>query len=49
MMLSKIHTDRNVVGMLTKVILSGKFGLCTRLVGLSSKRNGKEWKSLSLG
>jgi len=29
MMLNKIHTDRNVTDMLTKVIPSGKFDLCT--------------------
>ena len=36
-MFNKIHTNKNVATMLTKVISSGKFDLCTRLVKLGSK------------
>ena len=34
---NKIHTDKNVTDMLTKVIPRGKFNLCTWLARLSSK------------
>ena len=35
--LNKIHTDKNVAVMWTKIIPNAKFDLCTRLVGLRSK------------
>ena len=35
--LNKTHIDKNIADMLTKVIPSGKFDLCTQLAELSSK------------
>ena len=37
MVLNKIHTDKNIADMLTKVIPSGKFDLCTQLAEFRSK------------
>ena len=37
MVLNKTHTDKNISDMLTKVIPSGWFGLCTWLAGFRSK------------